>query len=338
MIPDDKSSAVSRALNEAFGTSTIDSIEKMTRGLSSDLVFRIVVHGSPFLLRILTQMDERNDPARVFTCMQSAADAGVAPRVHYSSVQDGIAIIEWIEDVPFPRTEALIQLPALIRRLHGLAPFPKTFNYVTAHKFFIWRFRSAGLVPEDEVKAVFERYDQICAAYPRLDSDMVSCHQDLKPENILFDGRRPWLIDWQAAFVNDRYFDLAVPSNFVVANDAEECVYLERYLGEPAEEYRMARFFLMRQALHLLSATVFLLLGSKGKPLPQGVDVPPFREFHDRIWAGEIDLRDHDLKITYGLVHWVRLVQNLSDSRFDESLRRVASQNRGAELLFPGHS
>jgi len=71
----------------------------------------------------------------------------------------------------------------------------------------------------------------VCAAYPRLDSDMVSCHMDPKPENLLFDGQRLWLVDWQAAFVNDRYFDLAVAANFLVAADADELTYLERILA-----------------------------------------------------------------------------------------------------------
>lgn len=57
---------------------------------------------------------------------------------------------------------------------------------------------------------------------PRNDSDMVSCHNDLKPENILFDGDRIWLVDWEAAFLNDRYCDLAVIANFVVTNDARK--------------------------------------------------------------------------------------------------------------------
>jgi thiamine kinase-like enzyme len=45
-----------------------------------------------------------------------------------------------------------------------------------------------------------------------------------RPEagKLLFDGQRVWLVDWQAAFVNDRYFDLAVAANFVVTNDADE--------------------------------------------------------------------------------------------------------------------
>ena len=67
------------------------------------------------------------------------------------------------------------------------------------------------------------RYAQLAAVYPLHDPDMVSSHNDLfKPDNILFDGQRVWLVDWEAAFLNDRYADLAVVANLVVTNDAEE--------------------------------------------------------------------------------------------------------------------
>ena len=236
MIPQEKSAAVCRGLDEAFGTRSIEDIRRMTRRLSSDLVLRIVIRGSPYLLRIMTRVDERNDPARVFPCMKAAAEAGLAPRVLYSDEAEGIAIIDWIEPVPFPMAQALIYLPATLRGLHLLPPFPKTFNYVTAHKFFIWRFRTASLLPEAEIDEVFSGYERICAVYPRLDADLVSCHMDLKPENILFDGRRVWLIDWMAAFLNDRYFDLAIAANFVVTNEGDERTYLTEYFGQPPDE------------------------------------------------------------------------------------------------------
>jgi len=338
MIPHEKSAAVSRSLSETFGTTAIEDICRMTKGLSSDLVFRIVVKGSPFLLRIMMRMDERNDPVRVFTCMRAAGEAGLAPRVLYSNTEDGIAIIDWIEAVPFAAAQALVQLPATLKRLHALPPFPKAFNYATAHNFFIWRLRASGLLSGTEVEDVFRRYQQICAAYPRLDADLVSCHMDLKPENILFDGSRVWLVDWMAAFVNDRYFDLAIVANFVVTNDGDERTYLEEYFGQPPDEYQLARFFLMRQVLHMLSAAVFLLLGSAGKPIRQDETPPSFRDFHDRIWAGEIDLTDDDLKVVYGMVHWEELLQNVRQPRFDEALRIVSEWNtsqEGVRLLLP---
>src|SRR4051812_12775176 len=102
MVPQEKSAAVFRGLHEAFGATAIEDICRITKGLSSDLVFRIVVQGSPFLLRIMTRIDERNDPARQFTCMRAAAEAGLAPRVRYTNTEYGISITGFIEAVPFP--------------------------------------------------------------------------------------------------------------------------------------------------------------------------------------------------------------------------------------------
>jgi len=339
MIPQAKSTAVFRGLRKAFGATAIEDIRRMTKGLSSDLVFRIVVQGSPFLLRIMTRIDERNDPVRQFTCMNAAAEAGLAPRVRYTNTEDGISITDFVEAMPFPATQALAQLPVTLRRLHALPQFPKAFNYVTAHNGFIWRFRAASLLPTSEIEEVFSRYDQICAAYPRLDSDMVPCHMDLKPENIVFDGQRIWLVDWQAAFVNDRYFDLAVAANFLVTNDTDEQIYLEKYFGQPPDKYQRAKFFLMRQVIHMFYAAVFLLLGSAGKPVNQTENLPSFAGFHRRIWAGEVNLADNDPKIVYGMVHWEQLLQNMRRTRFDEALGIVSERNtiqEGVRLLLPG--
>ena len=338
MIPQEKSAAVFRGLREAFGATAIEDIRRVTKGLSSDLVFRIVVEGSPFLLRIMTRIDERNDPARVFTAMKAAAEAGLAPRVWHTNMEDGISITDFVEPAPFSTTEALVRIPGALRRLHALPPFPKALNYVTMHNGFIWRFRAANLLPKDETEEVFRRYAQVSAVYPRVDSDMVSCHNDLKPENVLFDGHRVWLVDWQAALVNDRYFDLAIVANFVVNNDSEEMTYLQEYFGQPPDEYQLARLFLMRQAMHLFYAAVFLLLGSSGKPVDQSEKAPEFRYFHQRIWAGEVNLADNDMKTVYGRVHWEQLLQNLRRARFEEALRIVSDRHAcpvGMRWLLP---
>ena len=337
MIPHDKSAAVSRGLREAFGVTAFEDIRAITGRLSSDLLFRIVVRGSSFMLLVMPRMDEVNDPKRRFTCMKAAAEAGLAPHAWYISTEDGICITDFVEALPFPLSEALVRMPRLLRALHALPPFPKALNYVTMDRS-LQRFRAAGILPKGETEEVFRRYAQLSAVYPQRDSDMVSCHNDLKPENIVFDGRRVWLVDWKAAFVNDRYFDLAIPANFLVTNDAEEKAYVQEYFGQPPDEYQLARFFLMRQVMHMLSAAFFLLLGSSNKPINQSEKLPLFRDFHQRIWVGEVNLADNDMKTVYARIHWEQLLQNMRQARFDEALRIVSDRHpcgEGMRRLLP---
>jgi hypothetical protein len=94
----------------------------------------------------------------------------------------------------------------------------------------------------------------------------------------------------------------------------------------------------MSQMVHMFYATVFLLLGSAGKPMDQSENLPSFRDLHRRIWAGEVDLADNDLKILYGRVHWEQLLQNMRQTRFDEAFRIVSERNasqEGVRLLLP---
>jgi len=101
------------------------------------------------------------------------------------------------------------------------------------------------------------------------------------------------------------------------------------YFGQPPDDYQRARFFLMRQVMHMFYAAVFLILGSVGKPLNPGVVAPSFRDFHRRIWAGEIDLADQATRIVYGRVHWEQLLRNLRQPRFEEALRIVSDTHAG---------
>jgi aminoglycoside phosphotransferase (APT) family kinase protein len=325
MIPEAKQDAVARALRETFGVSEFEDIRLLTAGLSSALVFRFVVRECPYLLRVITRTDAMSDPTRQFACMQSGAAAGLAPRVWFTSVEDRISITDFVEARPFPRTEALAQMPLVLRKLHALPPFPQalTGNYLDSMKGFVGRFQAGGILPASETAALCEVYARLAEVYPRDGSEMVSSHNDLKPENVLFDGERVWLVDWEAAFLNDRYHDLAVVANFAVTNDAESDGWLQTYFGEAVGEYRRARFYVMRQLCHVFYAVVFMLFGAKGAPIEWKGKAADFREFHDGIWAGEISLADDARKLEYARVHMNQVLANVREPRFQEALRIV---------------
>jgi aminoglycoside phosphotransferase (APT) family kinase protein len=323
MIPEAKKPAVERALRTAFGATEFEDIRQLTEGLSTALIFRIVVQGRPYLLRIIMRSDAMGDPTRLFRYMKAGEDAGLAPKVRYTSVEDRVSITDFVNAKPFPKAEALARMPATIRALHGLSPFPRVVNYLESMDGFISRFQAAKSLPESETADAFELYARARDAYPRVEADMVSSHNDLKPENVLFDGERVWLVDWEAGFLNDRYLDLAVAGNFVVTNEAEEKLFLHGYFGAEPSDYQLARFYLMRQILHMSYAAVFLAFGAAGKPVDASARVREYRDFHDRVWSGEIRLAGSEAKIEYARVHLKQALAEMHAPRFAEAIRAV---------------
>lgn len=326
MIPENKKTAVINALQATFGTSEIDDMQQLTTGLSTAVVLRIVVQKKPYLLRIITRTDAMSAPTLEYTCMQAAAKAGIAPKVWYANVEERIAITDFIDAKPFPLDKARTIMPALLKKLHALPPFPIRINYLDSMESFIQKFLAAKLMPLNITDELFRIYNRIKNIYPRDGSEMVACHNDLKPENTLFDGERLWLIDWEAAFLNDRYLDIAIAANFLVKTDQDEQVYLEAYFGGAVSEYQHARFFLMRQLLHLFYFITFILFGKKPENDDLKRPIPSFFAYHDGIWDGDITFADKDSRMQYALVHMEQFRQNAKLKRFEKALE-VAGRN-----------
>jgi thiamine kinase-like enzyme len=327
MIPENKQLAVTKALQKAFNTDTFENIDQLTKGLSGALVFKITVHGISYLLRIITRSETRDKPEYYFECLQTAANAGFAPAIRYMNIEDKISVTDYIEDHYFPVSEARIKMADMLRDLHALPKFAYQLNFFGASDIFLQKFLDSDILPKNATKDLFELYARIGTVYPRNDPDnLVSCHNDVKRDNIIFDGARPWLVDWEAARLNDRYLDLAAIANFVVKNDNDETDFLKRYFRETFDEYKQARFFLMSQVVHMFCFTLCSVPGSAGKSIDINMRTLSFNEFHDRLWNCEIKLDNNDEILHYALVHMKELMNSMQTKRFDESLRIVADQ------------
>ncbi|MBS1946627.1 MAG: phosphotransferase [Bacteroidetes bacterium] len=329
MIPGTKLNAVKYALKEAFGTDEFSGIKQVTIGLSSALIFRITVKERPYLLRVIMRDDAMADPSHYFDNMKLAANAGIAPRILYLSTADRISITDFINAAPFPLGRAKTMLPALLKRLHSLPRFPFRLNYIDTMDVYAQKIRAEKILPRAISDELFDVYSRAKNAYPISSEDMVSCHNDLKPENIIFDGERPWLVDWEAAFLNDRYLDLAVVANFVIRKGEDEADFLKNYFGSEAGGYHCARLFLMRQLLHMAYVSMFISITHKpGAPFEWNENQPGFREFHDQMWNGAINLAEREAKMQYALVHIRQLLDNAGSSRVDDAVKVVSAYNR----------
>ncbi len=322
MIPDTKQPAVTHALQAAFGVDDYEELHPLTGGLSSALAFKIIVRKNPYLLKIL-RTEMISDPRHEFACMQTAAEAGLAPRIWYANAEDRILITDFVEARPFP-ADVLSQVAMMIRRIHSLPNFPRVVNYFDAIDGFIRRFQAANLLPESETAEVFRRYADVQKVYPRHDTALVSSHNDLKPQNMVYDGQRILLVDWESAFLNDPYVDLAIAANFFVEDDAQEESYLRAYFGEPAGAYQRARFYLVRQAVSMFYATLLLLEASRaGQAIDAGEPAPDFRDFHQSLISGKVDVANAGVKAQYGMVHLREALRNMRTPRFAEAAARV---------------
>jgi hypothetical protein len=146
---------------------------------------------------------------------------------------------------------------------------------------------------------------------------------------MIFDGERLWLVDWEAAFLNDRYVDLAISANFFVRDD-EEAAYLAAYFGAPATPYLHARFYLMRQALHVFYAAFLLVTASRaGEPINAVATRSDFDDFHRRLISGDLDLAKPEARVQYALVHLDEAQRQVQTPRFEEALALVASRAHG---------
>src|ERR1700712_5557970 len=100
MMPANKHDALTKALQHAFAVDGYENIQQLTKGLSGSFVFKMTVQNTPYLLRIIGP-DARDNPNYYFGCMQTAAADGLAPKIHYLSVEDGLSITDYLEGKPF---------------------------------------------------------------------------------------------------------------------------------------------------------------------------------------------------------------------------------------------
>lgn len=98
-IPEHLHAAVHAGLSLALGARQIDSVDPVTGGASGATTLRVHAAGKSLLVRVESARSPLRNPHQ-YTCMRIAAEAGVAPPLHYVDDQAGVAIMDFIESRP----------------------------------------------------------------------------------------------------------------------------------------------------------------------------------------------------------------------------------------------
>ena len=273
-IPEHMRPVVDRGLMAAFGTAELDSVAVLSGGLSGAAVYRIRVGGIAYALRLTLSQDPLRDPVRGFACMGTAAQAFLAPTVRYASPGDGVTIMDLLEarplfDYPGDGGPLIVELAQTARLLHQTPTFPALVDYMTGMGELIGQLRASGALDPATSAELFDRYAGLAAAYRTAPGDVVSSHNDINPGNVIYDGRRLWLIDWEAAFAADRYVDLATIANWFVRSPDHEALLLATYFGGPLNPEQRARFAVMRVVNHVFAGVIFLNSALAERPCAQ---------------------------------------------------------------------
>ncbi len=329
-IPESKHAAIEKAFIGAFGTAHIDEIAPLSGGRSSAPVYKISVVGKPYVLRLVMQIDALRDPVRQFGCMNAAALEGIAPPVRYSNADDAVSIIDFIEHTPLSEsfgsiTKRMSRLAETIKSIHALPLFPRLVDFLDGVDGFIERFKASDILPEAATKAHFKAYAEVQRVYPRHQNDLVSSHNDLNPGNIICNEGRLWIIDWESAFANDRYVDLAVVNIFSGSGEVGEAACLQTYFGDELNDYHRARFFLMKQVCFMYYSMIFMHLVAVMRKadcvfIPE-METMRLKEFHTSLSAGEISMATPEEHLVYAKVLLNESLHEMKTPRFAESIR-----------------
>lgn len=260
-LPDDRREAAQRILCDVFGRATT-IVTAISGGASPATLFQVDVSDRRYLLRI----EGPHSPLRVptqYEAMRMAAEAGLAPRVHYVEATAGVAVMDFIEQHPLDDYPgglvALVEaMGAMIARLQASPAIPAFVDYPDMVARLFAHVRRTGLFAAGVLDPHWERLEQIRAAWDRDPARLVSSHNDCHPGNFLFDGERLWLVDWESAYRNDPFVDVAILLDNIASTPALEAVVMRACLGRDPDPDDRRRLQTARALTRLYFAGFFL--------------------------------------------------------------------------------
>jgi len=319
-IPEQLREAVRVALSSAFGSAPVEAHQPMTGGVSGALALRITVKNRDYVLRVEARRSPLRNPHQ-YTCMRIAAEAGIAPPLHYADAEAGVAIIDYIVAQPM-KPHSSRDLAALVAKLHTTSLFPAVGDYRSLIRRMLSHIQSgfaAGLLDAHR-----EHFERTVAAYPWNPAAQVSSHNDPNARNTLFDGNRLWLIDWETAYRNDPLTDVAILAENHAPSPEQAATLLQDYLGRAPSPPEIARLRLMRQMVRLYYAGLLLSPAiNPGVPM-ESLVAPSPEQFRASIARGELSPVSRETLAVMGRMCLATFMAECATSGYEEALRRAS--------------
>jgi aminoglycoside phosphotransferase (APT) family kinase protein len=333
LIPAEKRAAVTQALAAAFGSAQLEDVARLNGGLSGASIFRIRIASRDYLLRLDTPANAFGDAARAYACLAIAAEAEISPALRYADAIARVTIVDFIQAQPLgarppTATPLPIDLAQTLAKLHRTPAFPPLVDYLEGMQALIARHRESRLLDAGVTEGVLGRYTGLAAVYRTRPEDLVSSHNDLNPGNILYDGERLWFVDWEAAFLADRYVDLATLANWFAFDPRVQAPLTASYFGAAPTAEQSARLHLMRLVNHIFYGMIMLNGAADERPEARLADRDlsglTLADIGPLLRQGRFDMTAWESRIAYGKARLAAAEAGMQGPAFEAALALVA--------------
>lgn len=293
-VPAARRDAARSAVTAVLDSAPVSGIRPVTGGVSGALVFLIEARTGRFLLRLEGPAGPLRNPHQ-YVSMGFAADAGIAPRIHYLDAQERVVMMDFVEDRPLESYPGGSQGLAtatgeMLRKLHSLPQFPSFVDYPDIVERLWAHVCGTALFAPGLLDEASQRLLEIRNSLDLRRDEYVPSHNDFLPRNLLFDGKRLWLIDWENAYRNDPLIDVGTAlDNFAPAPELEDAL-LHAWLDRTPDAGLRDRLATMRALTRLFYAGV-LFSASAAAPRDNSdsdLTAPTATEFEQAIRTGRL--------------------------------------------------
>ena len=216
-------------------------------GGSTNRSWQLITDSGRYWLRLGCETPERLGINRYqeLRAHHAAAQIDLAPAIHFAKPQQGILIVDWLNEPDWSHTPRdLVRLIPRLVQLHQLQPPWTRFDFGAHAQHYLKQLDP--LSGELKKFARYFRRSALNLAFPG-----VLCHQDLNVSNLM--GTRPWLIDWEYAALSDVAFELAVLADSLGLEEAQARALVVNY-QEAGGEMSWSRFQGRRPWVYWLTA------------------------------------------------------------------------------------
>lgn len=329
-VPEAHRDTVTSAVTAAFGATTVDGLEPVTGGASGAITYRVVTGGRPYLLRVETRREAPLRNPHQYDCMQTAADAGIAPPLRYVDADAGVVVMDFLDqhalsEYPGGPASLARALGALVARLQETPSFPELHAFPDVVARMLGFLRTSGMFAEGLLDIHAEGLARIREAYRWDPSALVSSHNDPNPRNILFDGERLWLVDWEASYRNDPLVDVAILVENLAPTPELETTLVEVWRGHAPDDVLWARLRLMRQLTRMYYAGLLLTFSARVRYAEPETDLTALTpaEFAGAVAKGQLKPASPEAMWAMGKMCLAGFSAGLAAPGFEEALTLV---------------